>query len=212
MPNTNPHMGGMNRGNMPHRLPNMPHAMPQQQRPPQQNMPPMPQQQRPPQQNMPPMHLLNPASDPSVRFEPIPEGFAGSTGSAAANDLAGKISDLIQGETNSIAYYESLVKSHGVTEENRELVLELLNSKRQQVQNITDLYRMMAKTDWRPKEMEIESTKNFRVGISYALLQESRLLRDVSRIYSNINDEMQQRVMNSVLHSKIADIAHLMAI
>ena len=167
-------------------------------------------------QQMPPMHLLNPTGDPNVKFEPLPEGFSTSPAvPVAAGPVASPIQRLInlaQGENNSIIYYENLLRSRGVNDDSKELISELLNSKRQQLGNMVDLYRLAAKRDWAPQEMQIEEVRDFRAGISYALLQESRLLREITQIQAGLSDDLQKRTIDSLLHNKIADIAHLMAV
>ena len=194
--------------------------------PPQHNMPQAPMQQ------MPPMHLLNPTNDPNVRFEPIPSGLAppgaapnpspGQQGQSqpqlsapAANnagELATGLSDLIQGESNSIIFYEKLAKSSGISENNKQLVEELIGNKKRLVQNISKLYSGLFSGEWRAREVKIEETRNFRADIAYSLLQESKLLREASQIYAKLEDPSHQGLMNAVLYSKVADIAHLMAI
>ena len=192
--------------------------------PPQRGMPPqMPQM--PPQQNMPPMHMLNPTNDPNVRFEPVPGGMmppnnmpqqpvpslAPSLVDAGA--LIIKLSDLTQGESNSITFYENLSRARGIGEKDKELVAELLNNKRQQIQGIAGLYRDLTNSEWSAKkDMKVEETRSFRGDIAYALIQESRLLREASQIYADLNDKAHQKTMNMVIYSKIADIAHLMAL
>ena len=197
-------------------------------RPPQMpgNMPP----QMPPQQNMPPMHLLNPTNDPNVKFEPIPGGMMPPGGApnpgpvqmpqtmppmpptANVGEIATKLSDFAQGESNSIIFYENLLKVTGISENGKGLILELLNNKRGQLQNIVKLYGDLTKTEWSAKNMRIEQTKNFRADIKYALLQESRLLREATYVHANLDDAAHQKIMNMVLHNKVADIAHLMAL
>ena len=184
----------------------------------------MPGSQMPPQQQMPPLHLLNPTNDPNVRFEPIPGGMAptgtnpGQMPQSAptlvdAADIIIKLSNLTQGESNSIIFYENMAKASGITKKERELVTELLDNKQRQMENVTGLYRNLTNSEWvAAKDMRVEETRNFRADIAYALLQESRLLREASQIYTNLDDAAHQRVMNSVLYNKVADIAHLMAL
>ena len=197
---------------------------------PSQNMPPMMQ---PPQgaprgnmQNphMPPTHM--PATnDPNVRFEPVPPellppgkqsigqpDLGAPSGQGPIGGLAAQLSTLTQGESNSIAYYEKLVGVPGISERDKGLVLELVENKKRQIHSVTGLYRDMARADWTAQDMQVETAANFRAGLSYALLQESRLLREASGIHANLTDGPQRRVMDTALHHKIADIAHLMAI
>ena len=219
--------------------PPMPSPMPRGQMGQMRQMPvPLQQPTTPPRQQMPPMHLLNPTNDPSVRFEPIPEGMmppsaqqpaAPSPSSihqmppnipntpatpteSNAGGIVNKLSDYVQGESNSLIYYENLSKSPRISEEHRELVLELTNNKKQHVQHIAQLYKTLTKNDWVAQDMKIADTRNFKADVAYALLQESRLLREASHIYQNLDSEAHQRIMNSMLHNKIADIAHLMAL
>jgi hypothetical protein len=190
------------------------------------NMPQMapPMQQMP---QMPPIHLLNPTNDPNVRFEPAPSGMvppganpeqalqAPQPPSSLENsaDIIIKLSNLTQGESNSITFYDNMAKVSGATAKERELVAELLGNKRQQMESVAGLYRNLTNSEWSAaKDIRVEEARNFRTDIAYALLQESRLLREASQIYASLNDAMHQRVMNSVVYNKIADIAHLMSI
>jgi len=186
----------------------------------------MPQISPPTQQlpQMPPMHLLNPTNDPHVRFEPIPSEMvppgtnleqAPQPPSSLENaaDIIIKLSNLTQGESNSIIFYESMTRASGVTKKDRELVAELLSNKRKQMDSVAGLYRNLTNSEWSAaKDIRVEEARNFRADIAYALLQESRLLREASQIYAGLDNVMYQRVMNSVVHNKIADIAHLMSI
>jgi hypothetical protein len=183
-----------------------------------------PMRQMPPQQQMPPMHLLNPTNDPNVRFEPVPGRMippganpeqmppAGPTLVDAA-DIIIKLGSLAQGESNSIVFYENMAKTSGIAKRESELVTELLGNKGQQMEIVKELYRNLTNSEWAAsKDMKVEETRNFRADISYALLQESRLLREASQIYANLNDGAHQKAMNSVLYNKVADIAHLLAL
>ena len=197
--------------------------------------PPMPGQgnmphQIPPGQNMPPMHLLNPTNDPNVRFEPMPgqgqmpspsgiptppplQAPQVSPSLSNAAELIIMVSNLTQGESNSITFYENMARSSAIAEKDKRLVEELLSSKRQQIENVSSLYRNLTNSEWAAaKDIKVEGARNFRADIAYALLQESRLLREASQIYANLNDMVHQRVMSSILHNKVADIAHLMSL
>ena len=200
---------GTNRGRQPYPSGNMLQQMPQQ------------------HPNMPPMHLLNPTNDPNVKFEPVPGGMMSPGGAPSPNpsqvpqitpsegnvgDIVSKLSDFAQGESNGIIFYENLSKLAGISEKNRELVLELLNNKRGQMRYVTKLYGDLAKNEWITKNVRVEQAKSFKADINYALLQESRLLREASHIYANLEDAVHQKMMNIVLHNKVADIAHLMAL
>jgi len=183
----------------------------------------MPQMGAPAQQ-MPPMHLLNPTNDPNVRFEPIPGGMMPPGANAepmpqptsplvGAADIIIKLGNLTQGESNSIVFYENMASSARISEKDKELVAELLANKRRQIENVTGLYRNLTNSEWAAaKDMKVEGTRDFRADITYALLQESRLLREASQIYADLGDPMHQRTMNTVLYNKVADIAHLMAL
>ena len=201
---------GANHARMPHLPANIPPQIPQH------------------NQGMPPMHLLNPTNDPNVRFEPIPNGTTPPGGMPAqspmqapqvpsaisnAAEIIIMVSNLTQGESNSITFYENMAKSPAITKRDKELVEELLNNKRKQMENLSGLYRGLTNSEWAAaKDMKIEETRNYRADIAYALLQESRLLREASQIYANLSDVAHQRVISSVLHSKVADIAHLMSL
>jgi len=230
-------MGNMHRPmQMPMQAPGFPHAN---QNPyhPQQNVPrgTSPQnfgrQQHPntnmPQQ-MPPMNMLNPTNDPNVRFEPIPNGMVPPGGAPPQNSLQAPqvspalssaaeliimLSSLTQGESNSITFYENMARSSAVSGKDRELVEELLSNKRRQMESVSGLYRSLTNSEWASaKDIKVEETRNYRADIAYALLQESRLLREASQIYANLDDAAHQRTMNTMLHNKVADIAHLMSL
>jgi len=221
----NSFQSGMPQMRPPHPPANMPNAMPRVQAP-----VPMPQQSTAPTQQMPPMHLLNPTNDPHVKFEPIPNGFVPPSNAAAPgpahptqapsspaadinpNSIANRLSDYAQGESNSLIYYENLSRSSQISEERKGFVQELIDNKKQHVHNMAQLYRELSKQEWVAHDMKIAGATNFKSAISYALLQESRLLREASQIYLNMNNEAHQRIMNSVLYNKIADMAHLMAL
>ncbi|MCL2376656.1 MAG: hypothetical protein FWC76_04585 [Defluviitaleaceae bacterium] len=224
-----PHQGSMGQMRPPYPPANVPNAMPRGHM----GQMPMPQQAGPPAQQMPPMHLLNPTNDPSVRFEPMPAGMVPPGGTEApkqappqmpqqaapntspdgnAGGIISRLSDYVQGESNSLVYYESLSKSPRISEDVRELVLELMNNKKQHVHNAAQMYRELAKSEWGAKDMKIADAKSFKADIAYALLQESRLLREASGIALNLDNAAHQKIMNSMLHNKIADIAHLMAL
>jgi len=169
------------------------------------------------------MHLLNPNNDPNVRFEPAPGAGAPAQNTLQAPqvspslnnaaDIIIRLSTLTQGESNSIVFYESLARASGIADRERALVTELLENKRKQTESLTGLYRNLTNSEWTAaKDMRIEETRNFRADVSYALLQESRLLREASQIYASLDDMMHQRAMNTVLHNKIADIVHLMSL
>jgi len=179
--------------------------------PPVQQMPPM--QQMP---QMPPMHMLNPNNDPNVRFEPAPGVIQAPTVAPTLVDAGAiiiKLSDLTQGESNSLTFYENMSKSQGITKKDRELVMELQSNKRSQMQIAAGLYKDLTNSEWATKkDIRIEETRSFRADLAFALLQESRLLREASQIYADINDATHQKTMSAIIYNKIADIAHLMSI
>jgi len=222
---------------------NMGRHMPQPQRPmhqmpPQHMAPQMPQQG----QQMPPMSALNPQNDPHVRFEPVPANMQPATQGTAPTPpppqisrphelqappaqqpapanvqipegLQIKLSDFMQGESNGMRFYEGLTKLTGISERERQLVAELLESKKKQMQKASLLHLNLAKSEWAAKDMTTESASNFRGGISYALLQESRLLREASGIYESLVEASPLKgAALAVVHGKIADIAHLMSL
>ncbi|MCL2573902.1 MAG: hypothetical protein FWE34_05040 [Defluviitaleaceae bacterium] len=172
--------------------------------------------QQMPQQNMPPMHLLNPNNDPNVRFEPVPGGTMPNAipanGMPNPRDIIVKLSNLAQGESNSIIFYESMASAAGISEKEKGLVDELLSNKRKQLQSVTGLFKDLTKSEWGPSEMKVAKAKNYRTDIAFALLQESRLLREISQIYVELEDTAHMRLISSVLHNKMADMAHLMAL
>lgn len=207
------------RGTFPQNMPNMPNYPPQMQQ-----MPQMPQMQQ-----MPPTNLLNPKNDPHVRFEAVPEGLAAnlSTGQSDAPQVGpmpkkeqGKVneasitgfSNFVQGESNSVIFYENLAKSRGVSERNRRWIHELMENKKRQIRYASVLYKSLADEDWTARDMDAERVADFRGGVSYALIQESRMLREVLRVYDDLHDGPYQKGMATVLNSKIADIAHLIAL
>jgi len=191
---------------------------------------------------MPPMQLLNPTNDPHVRFEPIGDNMQGaaqtmpvappgnapsnigqanqnaqpfqtSMGQAAMGDaITQRLANLLQGEGNSIVFYGNLVKARGTQAREKQLINELIETKRRQLRYTTEMYKGLANSEWGGTEMMTQQIGDLREGISYALLQESRLLREASQIYADMGTSAAQGGMLTVLHSKIADIAHLMAI
>ena len=216
-PQNNPNQGGANRGRPPYAPANMQAAMPRGQMP-------MPQANQPAQQ-MPPMHLLNPTNDPNVRFEPMADGMMpqggaprhgqappGNPAESNPNQIISRLSDYVQGESNSLVYYENLSKSPQISQEDKEVVLELMSNKKQHMQNAAKLFRDLTKSEWNAADMKIAGTKNFKADIAYALLQESRLLREASFIYQNLDNEAHQKAMGVLLYNKVADIAHLMSL
>jgi len=181
--------------------------------------------------------MLNPTNDPHVRFEPVPDNMQGvaqatapmssvpsnvsqpiqqnqpSAAQAVMGDaMAQRLANLLQGEGNSIVYYGNLVKAHGAQAREKQLINELIEIKRRQLKYATEMYRGLVNSEWGGTEMMTQQVGNLRDGISYALLQESRLLREASQIYADMGGSAAQGGMLAVLHGKIADIAHLMAI
>ncbi|MCL2619605.1 MAG: hypothetical protein FWD97_01555 [Defluviitaleaceae bacterium] len=171
----------------------MPAYQPQRQQPPQQMHPMMPMQ--PPQQQG-----KAPYSDPSVRFEPIPEGMLPpgmtipTTAEAPAKPSTDTIKNFLQGEVNSLAFYEKLSK---VSETYKERVLELISHKK----SGNPLLLQANVTE----ETKVDEVDDFASGISHALLQESRQLREMTKIKDG-------SITPVLLANKIADIAHLMSL
>lgn len=171
--------------------------------------------------------MLNPTNDPHVRFEAVPEHMQQAAsptpsvvpaapvnvGQANIGEvMVQRLANLLQGEGNSIVYYGNLVKASGAKAREKQLINELIESKRRQLRHAVEMYKGVASSEWGGQEMQTQHIGNLRDGISYALLQESRLLREASQIYADMGGSAARDGMLSVLHGKIADIAHLMAI
>jgi len=203
--------------------------MPMPQRPPQMPMPQAPSQGM----QMPPQHILNPKNDPNVRFEPVPEHLQPSsappqvsrphnlqtnlqappqhqTPPNISEDLLAKFSGYIQGESNSMSFYDKLAKAHGISENEERNIQDFLNIKRQHFTKTSALYQSFSKGDWSSRDTQVMAMPDFKSGISYALRQESQLLREISEVYENFGDKDNAALL-SIVHNKIADIAYLMA-
>ncbi|MCL2234934.1 MAG: hypothetical protein FWB98_00645 [Defluviitaleaceae bacterium] len=145
-----------------------------------------------------------PYSDPSVRFEPIPQGLLppGMAAPAPAPPQPSQappqtntdnLKTFIQGEVNSLAFYQKLSE---VSEAHKGRILELIDHKKKAN---PDLVQLQA-----TEETKVDDVTDFASGISFALLQESRQLRELAG--------HGQEKTGTAIANKIADIAHLMSI
>jgi len=100
---------------------------------------------------------------------------------------------FIQGEINSLAFYQKLSEA---SETNREQILELIDHKKRANPNLAQLQAA--------EETKVDDVTDFASGLSYALMQESRQLRELAGA--------GQQKTGSAIANKIADIAHLMSI
>lgn len=168
-----------------------------------------PQRQQTPQQMHPQMSMQPqgqgqqgnvPYSDPAVRFEPIPEGLIPpgmslpTTAEAPVKSSVDNLKTFMQGEVNSLAFYEKL---SNISQSHKDKVLELIQHKK----NGNPLL-LQANPD---EEIKVDEVDDFASGISHALLEESRQLREMTKIKDG-------SISPALLANKIADIAHLMSL
>ena len=118
---------------------------------------------------------------------------------------------FVQGENNSLLFYEGLAKAQNASEHEKEQASVILENKRQSVQRLLNFHRQVA-GNFAPENAEVSEVEDFRSGVSFALMQESRLLKEAAGIYAGLKDAGQQQFMNSVMHNKVADIAQLISL
>ena len=178
-------------------LPQMPPMIPRQM--PMQQTRPHPQHQHQAQAQTP---AQAPYSDPSVRFEPIPQGLLPPgtptpppppPTQALPQTNTEDLKTFIQGEVNSLAFYQKLSEA---SETHREQILELIDHKKRANPDLVQLQTA--------EETKVDDVADFARGLSYALMQESRQLRELAGA--------GQEKTGSAVANKIADIAHLMSI
>ncbi|MCL2350421.1 MAG: hypothetical protein FWC67_02965 [Defluviitaleaceae bacterium] len=196
--------------------------MPQMGQMPQQQMPPH-MHQRPPMQQQ--RQQQAPYHDPSVRFEPIPDGMLPGQPQIPPQPapqqqhpqtpqpqhhlaVAEKFKEFVQGEANGLIFYESLAKA----EEFEGQMESFVGIRAEGARQLTSIYKQATMADFAPEQAKTPDVDNFRAGLSFALMQESKQLRELSAIQSNIKDERLAKQVSTVLHNKIADIAHLMSL
>jgi hypothetical protein len=192
-----------------------------------QNMPHMPQHSRRQMMHGAPQGLPQggqaPYHDPSVRFEPMPDGSM-PPGIQAQPQMAqpspaeiqapsaevqtpplpqsapqGELQNFLQGEANGLRFYENLAAMSGVSEAQKSQISAFLEYRKQNGQQFTNIL-----AGWAPETPEIAQIRSFRDGIAFALMQESQQLRKISSI--------QRDIPQALIYNKIADIAQLMAI
>lgn len=177
-------------------------------------------------QQMPQTPQVPLAHVPGVRFEPVPEQFAREMQQGAAVDNTAqasqvstkvqeeskqKLASLSQGESNSLVYYRSMFDLPGVDEGKREIIAELRENKQKNIEWLSKMYVEVAKEMPAIKEMKVEGVESLKSAVTYALVQESRLLREATSVMEGIGMEFQAP-MQAIIGRKIADIAQLMAL
>jgi len=176
----------------------------------------------PPQQHPPPqMPQQQPYHDPSVRFEPMPGGTLPPHLGGGANAAppaqqppmptpTPELGNFLQGESNSLLFYENLAKAANAGEAEKEQALSLLESKKQNLHKLQNFHKQVA-GDWTAEQGQAPAPEiaDFRQGLKFALSQESKLLRAAANIHAGLKDPGQQHFMASVLYGKVADIAEL---
>lgn len=148
-----------------------------------------------------------PYHDPSVRFEPMPGNAPHSL--PAAMGSPSELKAYLQGENNSIAFYESLAKAGNANDFQKEQASAILQSKRKSVQGLQNFHKQVA-GNWAPEHNETAPVDDFKTAVTFALEQETRLLREATAIYAGLKDPAGQHFMNSLLYNKVADITLLM--
>jgi len=184
----NPQFGAMRQANI-----QPPHMPMQGQR---QGFMPMPPSlpPHPPQPNQ-------PYHDPAVRFEPLPSQMPPNM-PAAANAPEG-LKIFLQGEHNSLLFYEKLASAGNTSQRQKEQLAVILEGKRNGLSSFQSLNVQAA---------EQPEVQDFRTGLSFALEQEAGLLREAAALYASAKDAGQQQLINSIIYSKIADIAQLLTL
>ncbi|MCL2854755.1 MAG: hypothetical protein FWE21_03960 [Defluviitaleaceae bacterium] len=135
-----------------------------------------------------------PYHDPSVRFEPFPEGLTPPNPGAQNNPnnpgTQAPLQTYIQGEANSIAFYQKLAS---VSEGHKQHILDLIDQKNKNIAPLIGAHP--------PKEPNVDNVTSFEQGLAFALRQESKLLREAAQIKKG-----------DVIANKIADIAYLISL
>jgi len=116
----------------------------------------------------------------------------------------------MQGESNSLSFYEKLAKANGVTEYEKSHIEGLLEGKKAGFEKLSGLHKHMASGEFLPTKVETPDVPDFRAGVRFALMEEARLLREISGIYPSLKEPQHLQFFNSLLCSKVADIAGLM--
>ena len=122
-----------------------------------------------------------------------------------ADSRAAKLRELIQGEQNGAAFYHHLsVRAPRAAYSKILTQLSLGCAGRQKI--LDTLRQSTDSGTFTPTVNDADNTMGFYNSIRFAILEESRMLRDLSDLYDQTNDAAAAKQINSQMARKINDV------
>lgn len=125
--------------------------------------------------------------------------------------LADKLEDFIQNERNAVLFYNYLSR-RTTREDYRKALKDIGEESRKRHEACNMIYKNLKGQEYLPKETEINNSVSFNLGISWAITEESRSIRELSRVFEDMEDERSARSISCLIYKKISDLSilHLM--
>ena len=118
-----------------------------------------------------------------------------------------KLLEIYAGERNSVEFYTKLLELEDLSEYDKKLITELAEIKTNASNAVLKIYQELIGEQIQVPDSQIADIGDFREALSFALLQESNILRDLITLSTNIGARA-----STLINSKIADIAYVIAI
>ena len=141
-----------------------------------------------------------PAPTPAEPIEPAPKVQQNYT-------VKSKLKDILQGEKNSIKFYNALLELENINENQKSFLISVNKEKENNIALANKLYTELISENLELEENSIAEIKNIREAFSFALLQEVEMLRDLNMLTINVGVKI-----NPLINAKIADIAGIIGI